>query len=204
MTFTQSIVDDSIQKNIEFQSKAGLRPRITRTLVGKGCEWCRNLAGTYQYPDDVPEEVYHRHERCRCIVNYHPGDGKRQDVWSKKWKDPDKDDKIKERKYLNLKSEIRPDKVISGHPTPPKVYIPNGIVDKVDEFGKVLIRSFYDNDGMKKLDIHTTNHGNRKQHPYGKNGEHVHDYFWHPTDKHPRRTTRELTPKERKRNKDIL
>lgn len=84
VTFTQAIVDDSIQKNVEFQSKVGLKPRITRTLVGKGCDWCRNLAGSYLY-SEAPKEVYHRHERCRCIVNYHPGDGRKQDVWSKKW-----------------------------------------------------------------------------------------------------------------------
>lgn len=203
VTFTQSIVDDSIQKNVDFQYKAGLQPKITRTVVGKACKWCQSLAGSYLY-SEAPKDIYRRHERCRCIVDYRPGDGRRQNVWSKAWKDPKKDDKIETRKQLNLKSEIKPDEKISGHSNPPKTYTPNGIVDKVDNSGKVLIRSFYGKDGYKKLDIHTTDHGNRKQHPYGKNGEHAHDYFWNPTDKHPRRTTRELTPRERKENKGIL
>lgn len=203
ITFTQSIVDDSLQKNADFQFKAGLRPRITRTLVGKGCDWCRNLAGSYLY-SEAPKDVYRRHERCRCIVDYHPGDGRSQNVWSKAWNDPKKDDRIKERKHLNLKSEISPNEKINGHSNPPRTYKPNGIVDKVDDSGKVLIRSFYDDDGMKKLDIHTTDHGNRKQHPYGKNGEHAHNYSWNKDGSLRSRSTRELLPKERKENKNIL
>ena len=47
-----------------------------------------NLAGTYEYPDDVRDEVYHRHRDCRCIVTYDPGNGKTvQDVHTKKWQD---------------------------------------------------------------------------------------------------------------------
>jgi len=85
VTFTQSIVDDSIQKNVEFQSKVGLEPKITRTVIGKPCDWCKSLAGTYEY-SGAPNEIFHRHERCRCIVDYHPGDGRKQDVWTKVWK----------------------------------------------------------------------------------------------------------------------
>lgn len=85
VTFTQSIVDDSIQKNIEFQSKVGLKPKITRTVVGKPCDWCKNLAGSYSY-NKAPDDIYRRHERCRCIVDYNPGDGRKQNVWTKGWK----------------------------------------------------------------------------------------------------------------------
>ena len=106
VTFSQSVVDDTLKKNIDFQAKAGLKPKIVRKLVGKACDWCRNLAGSYDYPK-VPSDVYHRHERCRCTVEYDPRDidKKRQDVWSKNWVDPDKDAKIAERKNLNLKSK---------------------------------------------------------------------------------------------------
>lgn len=85
VTFTQSIVDDSIQKNVEFQAKAGLQPRITRTVVGKPCDWCKNLAGSYSY-NKAPDDIYRRHERCRCVVDYNPGDGRKQNVWTKDWK----------------------------------------------------------------------------------------------------------------------
>lgn len=83
-TFSQAVVDDTLKRNAEFQSKAGLRPRIIRRAEFRCCEWCSQMEGTYTYPD-VPEDVYRRHERCRCVVEYDPGSGKQQNVWSKKW-----------------------------------------------------------------------------------------------------------------------
>lgn len=84
VNFSQSIVDDSIRGNAEFQAGAGLKPKIVRTLLGKACDWCRALAGTYTYPN-VPKDVYRRHENCRCTVVYDPGSGKRQNVHTKQW-----------------------------------------------------------------------------------------------------------------------
>lgn len=84
VTFSRGVVDDTIQANADFHFSVGLRPKITRRLVGGACKWCRSLAGVYDYP--LPDrEVYRRHERCRCTVEYDPGDGKRQNVHSKKW-----------------------------------------------------------------------------------------------------------------------
>lgn len=86
VNFNQSVVDDTIKVNAEAHYKVGMHPKITRKVVGKACDWCMNLAGTYEYPDDVPDEVYHRHRDCRCIVTYNPGNGKTvQDVHTKKW-----------------------------------------------------------------------------------------------------------------------
>ncbi|WP_231953069.1 hypothetical protein [Latilactobacillus sakei] len=104
VTFSQSIVDDVLQSNVEFQAKSGLRPKITRSVVGKACKWCSSLAGSYDY-FDLPEEIYRRHERCRCTVEYNPGSGRRQNVWSKKWVDPQRDAKIEQRKQLNIKKK---------------------------------------------------------------------------------------------------
>ncbi|MDU5952904.1 MAG: hypothetical protein E6Z06_08555 [Clostridiales bacterium] len=100
VNFSQSVVDDTVKANADFQYKAGLKPKIIRTEAGNCCDWCKGLAGVYAYPD-VPKDVYRRHRFCRCTVDYYPGDGKKQDVWSKKWKDPDKDDKIRERQVIN-------------------------------------------------------------------------------------------------------
>ena len=97
--YSQSIPGEILKANVEFQSKAGLKPIITRTISGhKPCEWCKEMAGKYDYPD-VPDDIYKRHERCRCSVEYEPGSGKRQDVWTKKWVDLEK---LAERKTLNL------------------------------------------------------------------------------------------------------
>ena len=46
-------------------------------------------------------------------------------------------------------------------------------------------------------------HGNRKQHPFGKNGEHAHDIIW-KDGKIAERRIRELTDQEREENADIL
>jgi hypothetical protein len=88
VNFSQSIVDDSVSSNAEFQYESGMKPKIIRSVVGHCCEWCANLAGTYSYPD-VPKDIYRRHDNCRCTVVYDPGDGKknRQDVWTKQWGD---------------------------------------------------------------------------------------------------------------------
>ncbi|MDT2848770.1 hypothetical protein P7H60_06315 [Vagococcus carniphilus] len=102
INFSQSVVDDAIKENVEFQSKAGFSPKIKRSLDNsKACKWCRNLEGTYEYPD-VPSDVYRRHERCQCTVEYIPNGKKRQDVWSKDWIDPDKKEKVEARKQMNL------------------------------------------------------------------------------------------------------
>ena len=97
--FSQSIVDDSIRTNADFHYKSGMTPKIVRKLAGGCCEWCSKLAGTYRYPD-VPKDVYRRHQRCRCTVEYNPRDGKVQNVHSKKWRDEDEADKIEARKRI--------------------------------------------------------------------------------------------------------
>lgn len=85
VNFSQSVVDDFIQKNAEFQYQAGQTPKITRIATGhKPCDWCQALAGTYRYPG-VDKKVFQRHANCRCIVDYHPGDGRVQNVHSKQF-----------------------------------------------------------------------------------------------------------------------
>lgn len=107
--FAQYVVDDTVRTNAKMQLDAGLQPKIVRTAEpphtdtyykrGKNgkrfgpyfqimpCAWCQNLAGTYNYEDvkNTGNDVFRRHERCRCIVEYVPGDGTRQNVWDKTW-----------------------------------------------------------------------------------------------------------------------
>lgn len=85
-TYSRGIVDEVLERNIDFQGRAGLHPKVIRTAESHCCEWCSKLAGVYEYPD-VPHEVYQRHEHCRCTVEYDPGDRRqRQNVWTKVWK----------------------------------------------------------------------------------------------------------------------
>ena len=106
VNFSQSIVDETIKANAEFQAKAGLRPKIIRREAGNCCDWCKGLVGTYTYPD-VPEDVYKRHRYCRCTVDYYPRDGKKQNIHTKEWIDSGKDAKIEARKNIYPKLSNR-------------------------------------------------------------------------------------------------
>lgn len=97
VNFSQSIVDDSIKSNADLHYKAGLSPKIVRTANAGCCEWCSKMVGSFDYPSGLPPDVFRRHGHCRCEVHYHPGDGKKQNVWDKKWNREDEADKIKKR-----------------------------------------------------------------------------------------------------------
>ena len=84
VNFSQNVVDNHIKANAEFHYKSGLKAKVIRTTNGKCCDWCDKLAGVYFYPK-VDKDVFRRHDRCDCTVEYYPGDGKKQDVWSKQW-----------------------------------------------------------------------------------------------------------------------
>ncbi len=107
-TFCRAAVDDTLKANLEFQSKAGLAARIIRKTTGrKCCEVCSRLAGTYKYPEDtwdVEPSVFWRHNSCRCVVEYDPGDGKgmRQNVHTKKWTSPEERAILEKRKTFGL------------------------------------------------------------------------------------------------------
>lgn len=99
---------------------------------------------------------------------------------------------------------IKADEVISGHAPTPKGAKPNSIIDHLGENGKVETRTFYGPDGYKKTDITSHDHGFPAMHPYGKHGEHAHDYEWDETGKLKSRTIREITEEERKECGDFL
>jgi hypothetical protein len=99
---------------------------------------------------------------------------------------------------------IKVDKVISGHSGTPKQFEAGGIIDHVGRDGKVETRTYYGPDSFKTKDITTHDHRNPKKHPFGKHGEHAHDYEWDAKGTLKNRTTREITDDERKENIDIL
>lgn len=106
VNFLQSVVDETIETNVEFQAKAGLSTKIVRTAEPKCCDWCQNLEGTYDYPID--KEVYRRHENCECVIEYFPGDGTkmRQTNWKNNtWEE--RKERIQERISKNSDKEAR-------------------------------------------------------------------------------------------------
>lgn len=103
INFGQAVVDETLRKNIEFQGKSGKSPKVIRRATGKPCRWCAAIAGTYTYPD-VPKDVFRRHQRCRCIVEYDPGTGRRQNVHSKEWTD---EAELEKRKSVGLETPLK-------------------------------------------------------------------------------------------------
>lgn len=67
---SHSFADDFIKANALYREQAGMRTYLKRTLVGGACPYCVRLAGTYDY-GDAPDDVYKRHDSCRCTVTYY-------------------------------------------------------------------------------------------------------------------------------------
>lgn len=114
VTYSRSVADATLRANVEFQGKTGLQPKVVRRAPYKCCEWCSRLVGSYTYPD-VPRDVYRRHRNCRCVVEYDPGSGRRQNVHTKQWTEPAEDVTILERRLLGLRVQGTTVQRISDH-----------------------------------------------------------------------------------------
>ena len=80
---------------------------------------------------------------------------------------------------------------------------PGSITQRTGKKGGID-RNYYGDDGRQYKQITNNDHGQPKKHPYGKHGEHAHDYIYDKTGKLIDRPARELTDLERKENEDIL
>ena len=80
---SSSTVTEYIQENVEYRASAGLKETIIREELSNCCKWCHDLAGEYEYGTE-PDDIYRRHDNCKCIVLFKSAKGKYQDVWSKK------------------------------------------------------------------------------------------------------------------------
>lgn len=113
--------------------------------------------------------------------------------------------KGKTRYNKNDTTKVTDDWKDKTHVRIPKNCFKNAVIETSEKKGNTvqINRTFYDEAGQMCKQIHIGNHKNPKQHPYGVNGEHAHDYEW-KDGKIVNRTTRELDEKERKENGDIL
>ena len=81
----EAFFDDYVHANAKFRRSVGLKTVITREAEPNCCQWCKNLEGEWEYGTE-PQDVYHRHESCKCVTTY-KSEKKYQDVWSKDdWK----------------------------------------------------------------------------------------------------------------------
>ena len=124
--FSINVVDEILRANVNFQGRAGLKPKVIRRAERNCCKWCSDLDGVYDYP--VSREVYQRHERCRCTVEYDPADGKRkrQNVHTKAWTDQDGYDILEERKKIAVQT-LASD--LSKHPGRLAAFTPAKLMD---------------------------------------------------------------------------
>lgn len=84
VNFSQSIIDDTVRTNAEFQANAGLDSKIIRKPDRNPCDWCKNLVGEYDYYEVIGQgaDVFRRHDYCRCVVIFEPIKGKSATVHS--------------------------------------------------------------------------------------------------------------------------
>lgn len=80
---------------------------------------------------------------------------------------------------------------------------PNSIT-QIEYKKGAIDRNYYGNDGMLSIQICNSDHGHPKQHPFGKNGEHAHDFKYDENENLISRIPRDLTDEEREDNGDIL
>lgn len=89
------------------------------------------------------------------------------------------------------------------HPRITSEYKPYAVIDTISSGGKQFNRAIYDASGKMIKQVHGGDHGHPKQHPFGQNGEHVHDFIRDAAG-NLSKTTREWTEAERKEYGDLL
>lgn len=72
VNFSENVVDESIRDNAAIMAKSGIRTMVIRQAEFKACEWCQEVAGSYDYNDvkDKGNDVWRRHENCHCTIDY--------------------------------------------------------------------------------------------------------------------------------------
>jgi len=68
-TFTESVVNDTIESNARSQSMAGLEPKVIRTGGHKCCDWCEAHTGKWVYGDQ-PSDFFRQHANCTCMIEF--------------------------------------------------------------------------------------------------------------------------------------
>ncbi len=138
VNFGQSIVDEAVRSNADFQFKAGLSPKIVRISTGHCCEWCDKLTGTYEYSNvrKTGSDIWKRHKNCKCLVEYHPGNGKKQNAHTKIW---ESETELEKQKLLGLGEPLKknPRELIKNAERVEKSR-ENGILITDKQFGKKI------------------------------------------------------------------
>ena len=171
VNFTQSIVDDAIRENADFHSRSGMSPKIIRRSTGKCCEWCDKLAGTYDYDSvkNTGNDVFRRHQRCRCTVNYVPVNGKVQNVHSKIWSSEGEEErkalaKEFERDILEKQEALKKAARIVESENQKARFVPAATLKEAEDYAKrFVVDSYLKGNGVvsyKGISVEVANHIN--------------------------------------------
>ena len=91
--------------------------KIVRSTTGsETCDWCRRLAGTYDYADvrKTGHDVWKRHAYCDCRIEY-VSSSERYDVENfKKLTKAENREKIAQRKAVQAADDRAPEKIAVG------------------------------------------------------------------------------------------
>ena len=89
---SRGMYDDFVESSCRSMRKTGAKAVIVRKEIGSCCDWCRSLAGTYDYSaGQYPDDIFRRHQNCRCIVTVSNEKGHYTDVWSKREYDSERE-----------------------------------------------------------------------------------------------------------------
>ena len=124
---------------------------------------------------------------------YHHG------IKGQKWGIRRTPEQLGHRRYISKGSNASKT-VVHGHSATPKKSTPNSMIEHINKYGKLDVRTFYGKDGLKAKDIHLSNHGNPKEH----DDIHVVMYSWNADGSLKHKSSRALTDLERRENADIL
>ena len=74
--FSAGVVDDSIYENAGVLARAGVKITLIRTAEANCCDWCEEVAGTYDYFEvkDKGNDVWRRHLGCKCEIDIDNGE----------------------------------------------------------------------------------------------------------------------------------
>jgi len=164
-------------------------------------KWLADYRQWEQYRLTIPEDTprtfaaFQRHKQA---------DDDKYKVWEKSYREVKQLEKYSQVRYHEDGTiVVTDDWTKKNRPKLSKKYKPNAVVDTMSRDGKQHDRTIYDASGIMQTQIHGGDHGHPKQHPFGKHGEHIHDYTWTAQAK-PERPGREATAEERIWHKDIL
>ncbi|MDO4393578.1 MAG: polymorphic toxin type 50 domain-containing protein [Bacillota bacterium] len=78
----QAFLDDFVEANVKQRYQMGVQSVIIRQVLADCCEWCKSVAGAYDYGKE-PDGIYRRHDHCRCVVTFKSEKGRYVNIHTK-------------------------------------------------------------------------------------------------------------------------